>query len=117
MVSWESRQGWCCPVCLYLPDGLQLSGWQAVQFTEILELICCVQDVHPRTPGVGSREYSGTDVHFYEIWLSWGSGRISCSLSKVKRIIARSPRSRAALKEHVAMPYITRRGRESSVCY
>lgn len=81
MVSWGSRHGWCCAVCLYLHDGLQLGGWQAVQFTEILELIWCVQDVHPRTPGV---VYSGIDAHLSEIWLSWGSGQISCSLSKVK---------------------------------
>lgn len=83
-VSWGSRHGWCCPVCLYLHDGLQLGGWQAVQFTEILDLIWCVQEVHPRIPDVGSREYSGTDAHFCEIWLSWGSGQVSCSLSKVK---------------------------------
>lgn len=47
--------------------------------SEVLELVWCVQGVHPRAPGVGSREYGGTDAHFYEIWLS---------LSKVKQMVA-----------------------------
>lgn len=88
MVSWGGRHGWCCLVCLCLNDGRQLGGWQAVQFTEILELLRSVQDVHASTPGVGSREGSGRDAHFYGTWLSRVSGQIFCGLSKVKRRVA-----------------------------
>jgi len=91
----EAMAGAALCVC-NLHDGLQMGGWQMAQLTESLELIWCVQDVHCRTLGVGSREYSGTDAHFYEIGLSWGSGQISCSLSEAKRMAAYSPRSRAA---------------------
>lgn len=66
--SWH---GWCCPVCLYLCDWLQLNGWQVVQLAEILELIRCAEDVYPRTPGVGSRDCNGgIDTYFCEVWLS-----------------------------------------------
>lgn len=87
-VSWGSRHGWRCPPCLYLPGGPQWGGWPAVPFTEILQLIRCGQGLHPRPPGVGSREYSGIDAPFSEIWLSWASGQIARSFSKVKGMAA-----------------------------
>lgn len=72
-VGWEGGEGsthsvlgqqeLCCPVCLCLQGGFQVGAWQAEQLTDPGTDLC-VQEAHPRKPGVRNRELREIDAHF-----------------------------------------------------